>query len=78
MLDLGLVGECAKAEVGGRSLGWRVAPPYTYALHGEMQKGENLLRIEVVNSLVHEVPDWFSTYMQIPPSGLLGPVRLGY
>ncbi len=41
-----------------------------------VQKGINHLQVEISNTLVHAVPDKFSSYVQITPSGLLGPVLL--
>ena len=74
-LDLGLVGDCSHVRLNGRDLGWRVAPPYRYDLRGAVRPGRNELVVEVANALVRQQPDVFSTYLPIPPSGLLGPVR---
>ncbi|MBQ4577508.1 MAG: glycosyl transferase family 2 [Clostridia bacterium] len=75
-LDLGLVGECARVWLNGVDLGERIHEPYTYEIASALCPGENKLLVEVTNSLVHQQPDEFSRYMQIPPSGLLGPVRV--
>ena len=34
------------------------------------------LTLEISNNLVHQHRDFFSQYLQIAPSGLLGPVQL--
>ena len=75
-LDLGLVGECANVWLDGQALGLRIAQPYCYQV--VIPAGTHCLTVEVSNSLVHEQPDKFSRYLQIPPSGLLGPIRLMY
>ena len=43
-----------------------------------LREGENHLVLEVVNNLVHRNPDPFSHFVQLTPSGLLGPVRILY
>lgn len=74
-LDLGLVGECARVWLNGVDLGERVHAPYVFDVAASVRPGRNELVVEVTNSLVHQQPDVFSRYVQIPPSGLLGPVR---
>lgn len=75
-IDLGVVGECAHLWLNGVDLGLRIAPPYVYDLRGALKPGINKLTVEVVNNLVHVEQDRFSTYVQITPSGLIGPVKL--
>lgn len=75
-LDLGFVGECAHVWLNGVDLGERIDAPYVFDCSGAMQPGKNTLVVETANSLVYRHPDPFSLFMQIPPSGLLGPVRL--
>ena len=75
-LDLGCVGGTAKLTVNGRSLGMRICPPYLWDISEAAREGENLIEVEVANTLVHRIRERFSEYMQIAPSGLLGPVRL--
>ena len=77
-IDLGTVGECVHAWLNGVDLGERIAAPYRYDADGVIREGRNLIRLEVTNSLVHQQPDPFSHFLQIPPSGLLGPVSLLY
>ncbi len=72
-LDLGLVGECVHAWLDGEDLGVRVTFPYAYKKH--IAPGKHSLVLEITNNLVHQHKDHFSTYMQITPSGLLGPVK---
>ena len=75
-LDLGRVGVTAKLAVNGKDLGMRICPPYRWDITEAAIVGDNLIEVEVCNTLVHRIQDGFSRYMQIPPSGLLGPVRL--
>nr|WP_302020428.1 glycosylhydrolase-like jelly roll fold domain-containing protein [uncultured Acetatifactor sp.] len=75
-LDLGRVGVTAKLTVNGRDLGMRICPPYRWDISEAARAGSNLIEVEVCNTLVHRIQDGLSSYMQIPPSGLLGPVRL--
>ena len=75
-VDLGRVGQCVKAWLNGVYLGQRIDAPYVFDISGAVQKGENTLKVEVTNSLVHRQPDDLSRFVQIPPSGLMGPVRL--
>ena len=73
-LDLGRVGQTARLMVDGRDMGLRFTAPYRFDLRG-ISPGVHRLTVEVANTLVHVHPDSFSRFMQIPPSGLLGPVR---
>lgn len=75
-IDLGYVGVTARLTVNGKDLGIRICPPYRWDISEVAMEGENLLEIEVANTLVHRVRDRFSEYMQIKPGGLLGPVRV--
>ena len=77
-LELGQVGECAHVWLNGVDLGERIDAPYRFDIAPAVKEGTNELVVEVTNSLVHQQPDPFSLFVQIPPSGLLGPVRLLY
>ena len=76
LLDLGEVGQTAQVFLNGQDLGIRICKPYCWNIGKEVKKGSNTLEIIVANTLVQRIPDPFSCYMQIPPSGLLGPVTL--
>ncbi|MGI5895293.1 MAG: glycosylhydrolase-like jelly roll fold domain-containing protein [Candidatus Merdivicinus sp.] len=73
-LDLGEVGETAHLWINGKDCGIRISKPYFFEVTEAIQKGENKIRIEVANTLVHRVQDGFSTFMAIPPSGLTTPI----
>lgn len=75
-LNLGRVGGTAKLTVNGRQLGMRICPPYQWDISQAAKAGDNLIEVEAANTLVHRIRERFSEYMQIAPSGLLGPVRL--
>jgi len=76
VLDLGAVGETAILFVNDHRVGMRIAAPYTYPITSFLHEGDNLVTVEVANTLVGKVRDRFSRCMSIAPSGLLGPVRL--
>ena len=76
MLDLGFVGECASLTLNGRYVGERICLPYAFDISNFVREGENRLEIIVSNTLANHVKDRFSTFIQLPPSGLLGPVKL--
>jgi len=75
-IDLGLVGECVHAWLNGIDLGERISLPYTYDISRAVKPGQNHLVLEITNNLVHQHMDFFSQFLQIAPSGLLGPVTL--
>ena len=75
-LDLGLVGECAHVYINDEDIGERICEPYVYMT--EIKPGKNKLVIEVTNNLAHIHKDRFSHYVQISPSGLIGPVKVLY
>ncbi len=74
-LDLGDVGENVRLFVNGEDQGIRICRPYIFRVD-HFQKGRNTIELIVSNTLVRKNPDRFSTYLQIPPSGLLGPLTL--
>jgi len=76
VIDLGHVGQTARLLLNGVDLGLRMSPPYRFDLRSARKDGLNHLEIQVGNTLVHAHNDGLSFWMQTPPSGLLGPVRL--
>ncbi len=77
-IDLGIVGECCDICINGEKIATLYDAPYTVLREGLFREGENTLSVTVSNSLVHAVPDPFSRFVQIPPSGLLGEVKILY
>jgi len=76
MLDLGSVGETARVRVNGNMAGTRICQPYLLDITNVVRSGDNILEVEVANTLAYNLRDNFSCFMALPPSGLLGPVRL--
>jgi hypothetical protein len=70
------VGETAEVWLNGKPLGVRLGRPYVFDVTDSLCPGENRLRVEVTNTLVHELKDDFSRFMPQEPSGLLGPLTL--
>lgn len=75
-LDLGTVYETAEVFVNNKSAGVRLCPPYVFDLTGLVKQGQNLLRVEVTNTLGTQIREGLSQYLVIEPFGIEGPVRL--
>lgn len=76
-IDLGVVGDTARLTVNGIDLGMRICPPYRWDISESVHSGKNEIEIEVANTLIHRIrKDRCSEFMQIGPSGLLGPIKL--
>lgn len=76
-LDFGEVYETMEVWLNGKHLGVRIAPPYCVAGGAALKEKGNVLKVRVVNTLVHNQRDHLSMTMPVEPSGLLGPVRVG-
>ena len=76
VLDLGQVGEVAEVWLNGKHLGARINAPYKLSMTDALAKGENHLEVIVTSNLAHRRRDLFSTFIQIPPTGLVGDVAL--
>lgn len=76
VLDLGEVGETAEVWLNGVYLGARVNPPYKFSLRDALREGENDLEVITVSNAAHRRRDYFSRFIFIPPTGILGDVRL--
>ena len=75
-LSLGKVGHTAKLKVNGKELGIRISEPYDWDVSEVLKPGENVIEVIVANTLVNCIHDNFSVYLQLPPSGISGPVVL--
>lgn len=75
-LDLGEVGETARLWVNGKYAGIRIARPYRFEIGDLMRDGVTEVVVEVANNLGRRIRDRFSEYLQLGPSGLIGPVTL--
>jgi len=80
VLDLGDVGELARVWVNGELAGVLICPPYELDVTDLARPGENVLRVEVTNTLANErVAEGEPVhYAEVLPSGLMGPVQLRY
>lgn len=76
VLDLGEVGETAEVWLNGKFLGARINAPYKFDMSKSLNKGENELKVLVKSNMAHKRRDWFSCFMQIPPTGILGKIHL--
>jgi hypothetical protein len=76
VIHFGNVGQTAKLWVNGQEIGIRICPPYQFSLSDVLQVGKNEFLLEVANTLVGKQRDPFSYFLQISPTGLLGPVTL--
>lgn len=76
VLDLGQVGEACQVWLNGKDLGVRINSPYKFTVKDALCQGENCLTVEVKSNLGHRRRDQFSSFIQIPPTGLLGDVCL--
>jgi hypothetical protein len=75
-LDFGEAGETISLKLNGKDCGLRICKPYVFDVSGLLKEGPNRIEAEVSNTLVQHVKDFFSFFVRIPPSGLLGPVVL--
>ena len=75
-IDLGEVGEVAEVYLNGKYLGARITAPYKFDMSGAVRSGENEIEIVVKSNLAHRRRDLFSSFIQIPPTGLVGEVAL--
>ena len=72
VLDLGQVGEVCEAWLNDVYLGARINAPYKFSMNDAIKEGENQIKVVVTANTGHRRRDWLSSYMQIPPTGLLG------
>ncbi len=76
VLDLGQVGEIAQVYLNGKELGTRINAPYKFSMKNALKQGENHLEIIVTSNLGHRRRDFLSTFIQIPPSGIVGEISI--
>lgn len=73
-INLGEVGEIAEVTINGKQCGVGVTAPYIFDVSGAWKDGENELLITVAANCAYRKRDNLSTTMQLPPTGLIGPV----
>lgn len=76
VIDLGQVGEVAEVWLNGKYLGARINAPYKFNMKGAIKEGENTIEILVKSNLAHRRPDELSSFIQIPPTGIMGEICL--
>jgi hypothetical protein len=76
VIDLGQVGEVCEVYLNDEYIGARINAPYKFNLKNALCNGENRLKVIVKNNLAHKRRDSFSSYLQIPPSGIIGDISL--
>ena len=74
VIDLGGVGETAEVWLNGKHIGTRVNTPYKFDISSADYEKENILEIKVRSNLAHKNRDWFSGFIWIPPTGVLGEI----
>ncbi len=70
MLFLPKFGDCAKVSINDREAGMLLSSPDRIEVTKLLQKGNNILVIEVANTLVWRLRDGASTHMQLEATGL--------
>ena len=75
-LDCGQAGETVSVAVNGIEAGKKLVPPYQFDITGFLKEGTNKLSVTVTNHLGYQERDFFSRYLLMEPSGLLGPVSV--
>jgi len=75
-IDLGAVGELAGVTVNGVSCGQMVTSPFRFRVADAWKEGENTVEILVASNCGYRKRNEHSKTMALPPTGLLGPVRL--
>lgn len=76
VVDLGKVGHTARLKINGQDLGIRIGEPYSWDISSAVRAGKNSIEIVAANTLVNRIHDRFSIYLQLLPSGVIGPVTL--
>lgn len=79
-LDLGRVGQNAEVWVNGKYCGIRISQPYLFDITDAVKSdaSENTAVVVVSNTLAQKFKDYFSKFLQLSPSGLLGGVKVRY
>ena len=74
-INLGNIGETATVWLNGECCGVEICAPYVFLFGNALKDGKNKLTIEVINNPAYRERDTFSTYLPLPPSGIIGPVE---
>ncbi|MCR5358441.1 MAG: hypothetical protein K6E55_00990 [Thermoguttaceae bacterium] len=77
-LDLGDLCASARVLINGVEAGTLVTPPWRLDISGRVRAGENVLEVEVRNTLSNHYLTIPTRYRGDSPSGLFGPVRIEF
>lgn len=76
-ISLGEVGEVCQVNINGNLVQRKISKPYTVKVDAKnVNVGENILEVKVVNNWGPKIADMLSQYIAIKPAGLLGPVEV--
>lgn len=75
-IDLGEVGEVASLTVNGTACGVCLHAPFRFWVGEAWQDGVNVVEIVIASNCAYRRRDRMSCLLPLPPTGLLGPVRL--
>lgn len=76
VIDLGEVGEVGEVYINGVNLGTRINAPYKFSMSGSLKEKDNEIEIIVTSNLGHRRRDFLSTFIQIPPTGIVDNISL--
>lgn len=77
-ITLGNVGEIATLYVNGKKCTDELYFPYAFDIKDKCVIGENRIVAEVITNLGYRDRDYCSTFLSLPPMGMIGPVKLEY
>lgn len=77
-ITLGTVGEIATLYVNGQKCSDELYAPYAFDVKDKCAVGENKIIAEVITNLGYRDRDYFSSFLSLPPMGMIGPVKLEY
>lgn len=77
-IDLGNVGQNASLVLNGKDIGIRITKPYAFDITDAVIAKDNVAVVTVSNTLAQKVRDYFSRFLQLSPSGLLGEISIKY
>lgn len=77
-ISLGTVGEIATLYVNGKKCTDELYYPYAFEVKDKCVIGDNKIVAEVITNLGYRDRDYFSSFLSLPPMGMIGPVKLEY
>ena len=77
-ITLGTVGEIATLYVNGQKCSDELYAPYGFDVKGKCVVGDNKIIAEVITNLGYRDRDYFSSFLSLPPMGMIGPIKLEY